>query len=130
MILDTSFLIDVMAADEAALARVEQLEARHIPQRVPTIAIYELFVGVGYTDRTESEVDRIEAVLDTRPIVDVDERTMRKAGRVKGRLKATGDNVSTGDVIVGASALVRDEPVLTRNEADFERVPDLEVRSY
>lgn len=130
MILDTSFLIDVMSSDEAALATARALEAERVPQRVPTIVIYELFVGVGYTDRTESEVDRIEAVLDARPVVEVDERTMRKAGRIKGRLKATGENVGTGDAIVGAAGVVRDEPVLTRNEADFERIPDLEVRTY
>lgn len=130
MILDTTFLIDLMSGDEDAAATARQLDADRVPQRIPAMVVYELFVGVGYSDRTESELRRIEAVLESRPVLELDERTMRKAGRIKGRLKATGENVAPKDVIVAATGVVRDEPVLTRNEADFERIPDLDVRSY
>lgn len=130
MILDTTFLIDLMRGDEDAVSRAEALESEQIAQRVPGAVVFELFVGVGQTDRTEAEIDRIEAVLDARPVLDLDERTLRKAGRIRGLLPADGDDVGTGDVLVGAAGVVREEPVLTRNEADFERIPGVEVRSY
>lgn len=130
MILDTTFLIDLMRGDEDAVSRAEALESEQIAQRVPGAVVFELFVGVGQTDRTEAEIDRIEAVLDARPVLDLDERTLRKAGRIRGLLLADGDDVGTGDVLVGAAGVVREEPVLTRNEADFERIPGVEVRSY
>lgn len=130
MILDTTFLIDVMRDDEAAVSRAADLERDRTPQRVPGIVVFELFIGVGHTDRTAAETDRIEAVVDARPVLDLDEATLRKAGRIKGRLLAEDDDVGTGDVLVGATGVVHDEPVLTRNEADFERIPGVEVRSY
>lgn len=130
MILDTTFLIDVMRTDPEAVSRARRLEIEQISQRVPGIVVFGLFVGVGHTDRTEEEIDRIEALLDARPILDVDERTLRKAGRIKGQLMAAGDDVGAADVLVGATGAVRDEPVLTRNVADFERIPDLDVRTY
>jgi len=130
MILDTSFLIDVMRSEAAALAQAQQLEVEQVPQRVPGIVVFELFVGVGHTDRCEEERDRIESVLDARPVLDLDRQTLRKAGRIKGELMASGDDLGTGDALVGATGVVRDEPVLTRNESDFEPIPDLEVRTY
>lgn len=130
MILDTSFLIDLMSSEEGAIQRAHRLEIDHVPQRVPTMVVYELFVGVGHTNRTDSEIDRIEGVIESRSVVEVDERTMRKAGRIRGRLQSEGRPVGTGDVIIGATGVVRDEPVLTRNEEDFQRIPDLQIRTY
>lgn len=54
---------------------------------------------------------------------------MRKAGRLSGELRAEGNAVSDGDVIIGATAAVVDEPVLTRNVDDFERL-GVEIESY
>jgi len=130
MILDTTFLIDVMRTDPEAVARARRLEVEDISQRVPGIVVFELFVGVGHTERTEEEVDQIETLLDARPVLDIDERTHRKAGRIKGQLVADGNDVGAADVLVGATGIVREEPVLTRNAADFERIPGLDVRTY
>jgi tRNA(fMet)-specific endonuclease VapC len=35
-----------------------------------------------------------------------------------------------GDTIIGATALVHEEIVLTQNTKHFERIDDLEVESY
>jgi len=54
---------------------------------------------------------------------------MRKAGRLAGQLANEGNAVADGDVIIGATAEIVDEPVLTRNVADFERL-GVDIETY
>lgn len=130
MILDTSFLIDLMNTDEDAVAMATEIESDSRPQRIPAQVVYELYVGVGYTETPSQEVAKIQSVLEARPIVEVTEEIAKQAGRLDGQLRRTGDRVGEGDVIVGATAIRHDEPVVTGNPDDFSRLPDVEVVSY
>lgn len=55
---------------------------------------------------------------------------MRRAGRLAGELANDGTPVGDGGVIIGATALAVDEPVLTRNVEDFEQLGDVSVETY
>lgn len=130
MILDTSFLIDVMNGDEAALAKVDEIEASGRPQTVPAMTLQELYIGVGASDLPEPERRRIESVLASRPVVPTSEAIARRAGRLDGELRRAGERVNVGDATIGATGLVRDEPVLTGDSKHFERIPGVEVERY
>lgn len=130
MILDTSFLIDLMNGDPAALDVADEIDASSVTQHIPAQAVYELYVGVGYTDTPRKEQRRIEAVLSSRPIVETTTRVARKAGRIDGQLRSEGRRVDSGDLIIGAVGLVLDEPVITGNPDHFARIPDLAVETY
>lgn len=131
MILDTSFVEDVASGDVAAMQRAETLAARGVPERLSVITLYELFWGVGYVDTPESERERLGAVLETKETHDVSPEIARKAGRIAGSLAADGRSLGDpGDELIGATGLVQDEPVLTKNVDHFERIPGLEVATY
>lgn len=130
MILDTSFLIDVMNDDKDAVAAARTLEAERAPQRIPAQVIYELYVGVGYTETSDEEVAKIQSVIDTRPVVETTDAIARVGGKVDGQLRRDGDRVAQGDVRIGATARHFDEPVVTGNPSDFEPLPGVEVRTY
>lgn len=89
-----------------------------------------MYYGVGRTDRTDEERERIETVLASKPVHPADATVMRKAGRLAGELAADGEPIDDGDVVIGATAAVVDEPVLTRNVEHFERLPDVAVETY
>nr|WP_230198729.1 hypothetical protein [Halopiger djelfimassiliensis] len=55
---------------------------------------------------------------------------MKKAGRIDGRLASAGRAIGTGETIIAATALVHEEPVLTRNVEHFRRIDGLDVESY
>jgi tRNA(fMet)-specific endonuclease VapC len=128
MILDTSFLIDLMNNDPAAVELGDELDAGSRSQRIPAQVVYELYVGVGYTETPAAEVEKIRAVLDSRPVVETTAEVARTAGRIDGQLRRSGDRVSPNDIVIGATARRYDEPVVTTNPADFERIPDVSVR--
>ncbi|QSG12778.1 PIN domain containing protein [Halapricum desulfuricans] len=131
MILDTSFVEDVARADEDALAKADALAETGTPERLSAMTLYELYWGVGYVDRSQAERDVVDSVLETKEIYPVTPEIARKAGRIAGTLASDGRPLDDpGDGIIGATGVVHDEPVLTRNVDHFERIPGLEIDSY
>lgn len=130
MILDTSFFIDLMNGEEGAVARASAIEDMGTIQRVPANVVYELYVGVGYTEQPDLEVAKIRKVLDSRPIVGTDGRIAKLAGRLDGQLRREGNRVSPIDILTGAIARHFDEPVVTGNPSDFEPIPGVETNTY
>lgn len=47
MIVDTSFVLDVIDDVEAAVRKEEELEAEGVPLVVPSMTVLELYIGVG-----------------------------------------------------------------------------------
>ena len=131
MILDTSFVEDVARRDADALAKADALAREAIPERLSVMTLYELYWGVGYVDTPQQERDAVDAVLETKEIYDVTPEIARKAGRIAGRLSSDGRPLNDpGDELIGATGVVHDESVLTKNVDHFERISGLEVETY
>ena len=130
MLLDTTFVIDLMRGDEGAITKATEIESALRQQRVSATTLFELYYGVGRSGQPERERALVEDVLSSKPIYPGDTAVMRKAGRLAGELAAEGNSVGESDVVIGATATVVDEPVLTRNVEDFERIPGVEVETY
>lgn len=130
MILDTSFLIDVMNGDKSALSFAEEIESRGVPLRLPVQVLYELYVGVGYSQKQEAEREQIQSVIESYPTAETTDRIAKVAGRIDGELRANGERVGANDVLIGATARQYQEPVVTGNPEDFERIPEVSIRTY
>ncbi|WP_049900716.1 type II toxin-antitoxin system VapC family toxin [Halococcus agarilyticus] len=130
MILDTSFLIDLMNSQRTAVEKADAIEREGVVQRIPAMTIQELYIGVGYTDTPDDERRKIEAIVDSRPVVDTDAKIARKAGTIDGRLRRDGERIDAGDAAIGATGVVMDEPVLTGNPRHFRHIPGLDVETY
>jgi tRNA(fMet)-specific endonuclease VapC len=65
-----------------------------------------------------------------RSVVPFDHRTARTAADLLRTLDDRGDPIGTLDALVAATALVRDDPVVTRNVSEFDRVDGLTVSPY
>lgn len=120
MLLDTSFLIDLMNGDDGAVEKARELEDELVQQRLSSMTLFELYYGVARSSKSADEREKVENVLASKPVQPADTAVMRKAGRLAGELANEGNAAGDGDVIIGATADVVDEPVLTRNVEDFQ----------
>lgn len=118
MILDAPFLIDLLADDAGAVAKLEEIDDRLLT--VPTLAYTE--VGVGIDPDTPSG-QRFETVMDQLTLVPYDAEAARRAVDIQRQLLRQGDSIGTIDVMIAGIALARDEPVVTRNADEFARTP-------
>jgi predicted nucleic acid-binding protein len=129
VLLDTAFLIDLMNGDEGAVEKARELESELVQQRLSAMTLFELYYGATRSNQSEAEREKIEDVLASKPVYPADSAVMRKAGRLSGELTNDGTAVGDGDVIIAATAEVLEEPVLTRNGDDFERL-GVDIESY
>ncbi|WP_433632983.1 PIN domain-containing protein [Halomicrococcus sp. NG-SE-24] len=124
MIVDTSYILDLLDGDQSAFEKGQQLTEANISLKVPTMTIVELFVGYGATEN-EEEARHVENAILGHPILPLDETIAQKAGWIAGQ---TG--LDYGDASIGATAVHFDEPVLTANVADFEQIDGVSIETY
>lgn len=130
MILDTTVLVDLLRASEAAGARVRELEEDGQLLWIPAPVVFELFEGIERADRPADEQERVGQILDDYTLLAFEPAHARAAGRISGQLVRRGRMLDPVDVQVAGMALAEDRPVLTRDTGDFRRVADLRVASY
>jgi len=134
MIVDTSFILDIIDGVEAALEKERELEAANVPLVIPSMTVLELYIGVGKIANTREERQTVEAVLDSYPLVDMTPSISRRAGRLLGERMADADDgegpgIGKGDAAIAATAIERDEPVLA-GDSHFGTIPGVTHESY
>lgn len=129
MILDSTFLIDLLRGSDAVPERAEQLDARGAPA-VSSVTIMELWEGIQLADTGEAQRSAVETLLEDVHEVPFDRKCAMTAGRINAELVDAGTPIDETDVMIAATALVEDRPVVTRNLDHFERIAGLAVRSY
>lgn len=68
MILDTSFLVDLMRGDEAAVENAQELEENLVQQRLSPMTLFELYYGVaGAMDAVRPRPRRRGPHIETDP---------------------------------------------------------------
>lgn len=130
MIEDPSFIIDVLDGERAALDVLELIERERRPEKVAAITVLELHEGIQRASNPDAERQRVLSVLDSKPIVTADHDIMKRAGELSGQLITDGQRIDREDCIIAATALHEDEPVVTANSEHFERISELDIRSY
>ncbi|WP_129112663.1 PIN domain-containing protein [Halegenticoccus tardaugens] len=126
MILDTSYLLALLEHDEAAFDMGMTMYERSVPARVSVTSVFELFYGAALT-LDDEERRQVRNVLMGYPWVPIDDEIARLAAemvaaadRDAGGPEQSG--VEDNDAYIGATARAYSEPVLTRNDADFEKL--------
>jgi len=121
VILDSSYLFDLMANDSDAFAKGTELVERGEMQWLPTPVVAEAYYGVA-TARSETTGQEVRNRLLGYPRVDVDEEVARVAGTLLAEAedRAGGDaGVGVNDAHIAAMAEILDDVVLTDNVDDL-----------
>lgn len=131
MILDSTFLFDLMADDPNAFEKGVELVERGEIQWLPRPVVAEVFYGAA-TKRSETTAKEVRNRLLGYPRVALDEEIARTAGE----LLAVADDRAGGssgigwnDAHIAATAEVLGDAVLTGNVTDFEAL-GADVETY
>lgn len=130
VLLDTSFIIDIMRRDAAALALLEDLESGSEPIRVPAPVFFELWEGIDRSQKPIRELKAVEDVLESYPPLELQVPAAKRAGRLSGTLIRRGQDIDDVDLLVAGMALETGEAIVTGNERDFGRIDDLRLIGY
>ncbi len=119
-----------MRGHPGATALLQSLLERPDPVGISAITVMQLYHGVSRAAVPEAEAGRIEAALTGVATYDLTREVAARAGRIDGELVARGEAIDPADVIIGATALHRNEPVVTRNARHFSRIRGVRLVSY
>ena len=129
VLLDTTFIIDLMKEIPEALEKAKKLEKRSEEIRIPTPVLFELWEGIERADRSLEEEEEVLAVLESFLNLPLNPEHAKVAGRRSGELIEEGEMLDPIDVLIGGTAAAENEPLVTRN-GDFERISEVEVEGY
>lgn len=130
MILDTTFIIDLMNKNQGALLKLEEFKKSRETLSVTSISVFELFIGVAYSNYLEKEKEKIREALNDIWIVSFDWLSAEEAGQLHGSLAKKGNMLLPQDCMIAGFALSKKEKLLTRNAKDFSKVKGLELVTY
>jgi len=129
MLLDSTFLHDLVRADEEAVSRLDELITAKTPVAVSSLTVFE--VGIGLRGAARQYRDQFQSTVD-----DIEEHPLgpaeaRRALDIQRTLYERGEPIGAVDVLIaGTAAECDDSRVLTRNTDEFERVDPITVESY
>lgn len=130
MILDTSFLIDLMEKEDGAIVRKQKLDEKSETCRVSAATIFELWAGIFMSKKTEHEKKKVLNALSEVNVISLNGRISEKAGELHGLLKKDVNDIGPIDAMIAATAMFENEPLLTRNAKHFARVKGLVMENY
>ena len=125
---DTSFLIDIMRRDPAALSIYEAYVRQGIALAITAITAMELYKGA-YTSRNRRNIEKAERILDLFSLLPLDEMVYQAFGRIAAGLCLTGNPLGDFDEAIAAITLCYDGEIITRDR-HFEKIPELNVIGY
>ena len=129
MILDSTFLIDVLRGDADVSELIGEIDASGTPF-VSAVTVMELHEGVHLADATDAERSRVSELLAGINELPFDRACAMRAGEITARLVSEGEPIDETDVMIAATALVNDRPVVTRNVDHFDRIGGLDTVTY
>lgn len=127
LIFDTTFLIDFQRERSGVPGGAHAFLEDHAESLayLPMTAYGEF--AEGFPDRTDatflSVVESFELLPVTRAVAD-------KYADVARTLRGRGKLIGANDLWIAATALEREWALVTRNSADFSRVPGLKIKGY
>ena len=124
LLLDSAFVIDVLAGVPEAARRQRQLFEEGDEPFVNEIVVCEVRAGLRDVD-----VDELEALLEPIEFIQPDPESAMLAGRWRRAAHERGHNLSLPDALIASAADAIDASVLTRNVKDFALTP-VRVETY
>jgi len=131
-LLDTNACIALINGQPPTVrARMQRATAAGDHVLVSSIAVFELWYGVGKSRKQEFNRKRLEGFLSgpilALPFEDADARA---AGSLRARLEAAGKPIGAYDLLMAGQALRHQLTLVTANGSEFSRVKGLHWQDW
>lgn len=130
MLVDTTFVIDIMQGDRDAIEKASELSDSSTAIVVGTPTIFELYVGVGLSVKSSEGREKILDVLKSLTQLPFDAPSAQRAGLIYAEKVKEGSKVDPDDAILAGIAIENNQPLLTRKKKDFSGISELKVEGY
>jgi predicted nucleic acid-binding protein len=130
LLVDTTYIIDIMLNDKAAIRKAQELDDTSTPLIVGAPTIFELYIGVGLSMKPQEEKWKIIDILRSLTHMPLDNMSASRAGFIYAERTRQGRKIDPEDAMLAGIAIENHQPLLTRNIRDFAGMSELKVESY
>ena len=126
-LLDSNLVIPYLADDPATVPLIERLASEGIAISIITyLEVYQGTLRSADPERAQEQFERFLAVV---PTLSLSPAVARRCARLREDLKGRGRRVRDRalDLVIAATALEHGLPLVTRNLADYEDIPELSL---
>jgi predicted nucleic acid-binding protein len=124
-LIDTDWVVDHLANDEEANRLLSRLSEEGIA--ISIITYVEIYQGVLRSPTPQEAERKLEAFVDTVPILSISPAVARRCAHVREALRKQRKEFRRRafDLLIAATALEHNLTLLTRNTEDYEDVPNI-----
>lgn len=97
---------------------------------IPSVVLYELEVGIAKSSAPSKRREQLAEVLRVTRLLPFDQSAAEHSARIRARLEAAGTPIGPMDTLIAGTALAARVTLVTRNTAEFERVPGLDLADW
>jgi predicted nucleic acid-binding protein len=130
MLLDASFLIDLMGGRPEAVALAKTIDAEGERLRLPAPVLFEMWVGAARGLGRTGERQHLEELETAYEVAGFDVADARSAGTLQAALGRSGKALATVDAQIAGMALARSEELVTGDAALAAVGHGVPVRTY
>jgi tRNA(fMet)-specific endonuclease VapC len=129
MILDTTFMIDLLRNDEKAVEKARELTQKNISLFTTAVTVFEIWQGV-HGVKDEKKLEKLSNFFDEKALLDLDSESAKIGGKIKAELVAKGQEIDAEDCMIAGICIKNGKSVLTRNIKHYSRIRRLVVDGY
>lgn len=131
LLLDTNVCIAAIRGDPLIVRdRLDAAAAHGHALYVSSIAVFELWFGIGRGTRTADNIEQLDSFLARVRTLHFDDEDARVAGLLRAQLHRSGQQIGPYDMLLAGQALNRNFMLITANVREFSRVPDLRWENW
>ncbi len=97
---------------------------------ISIMTVGELYYGALRSARPERNRDICQAFIDRVTIVPLDQQVMLRFAQIKAVLAARGEILEDPDLLIAATALQHEAPLVTHNSSHFARIAGLRLEDW
>lgn len=126
-LLDTNICIYYFKGQYKLKEKIEKIGFQNFA--ISEITLAELIYGAEKSQRKEQNLKVVEDFADKITIIPI-LTSIRIYGKEKARLKTKGTIISDLDLFIGATSIVNDMILVTRNTREFECLKDIKLENW
>ena len=126
-LLDTNICIHYFKGQFELKSKIEQIGFHSFA--ISEITLAELIYGAEKSQRKAENMKVVEAFIDKITIIPIID-SIWLYGKEKARLKIKGTVISDLDLFIGATAIINDMILVTRNVREFERMENIKIENW
>ena len=125
--LESNFIIDLLNGKDNAIRVYEEI--KDAPLTVTAIASVVLFEILRGKEQNQDKIKKFEELRQKMTVLSFGEREAEEASQIEKAIHQKGQTISPLDLLIGATVKTNGA-VLISNDSDYQKIENLQLRTY